>query len=182
MWDIISLNRDQTHIPSCARQILNHWTTRKVPDIFHFGSACLQETAILWLSMRLTNQGRYCPWEGEAGAGGGYSRSGRMSSGSIARQMQDLVLQSGTAVIKLLFFFISIFLTPVPCFSTIKKLRRRRKKNIIIPLNPRNQFLLSAGYQPLFNPFSLMVLLKDFSVRVNSLGFNKYPLYTVSKK
>ena len=34
----------------------------------------------------------------------------------------------------------------------------------------------------MFNPFSLMVLLKDFSVRVNSLGFNKYPLYTVSKK
>ena len=81
-----------------------------------------------------------------------------------------------------IFFLISIFLTPVPCFSTIKKLRRKRKKNIIIPLNPRNQFLLTAGYQPLFNPFSLMVLLKDFSVRVNSLGFNKYPLYTVSEK
>ena len=28
MWDLRSLNRDQTHIPCVARWILNHWTTR----------------------------------------------------------------------------------------------------------------------------------------------------------
>ena len=33
MWDLISPTRDQTYIPCIGRQILNHWTTRKVPDI-----------------------------------------------------------------------------------------------------------------------------------------------------
>ena len=31
MWDPSSLSRDQAHIPCNERQILNHWTTRKVP-------------------------------------------------------------------------------------------------------------------------------------------------------
>ena len=32
MWDLSSLTRDRTHIPSNGRQILNHWTTREVPS------------------------------------------------------------------------------------------------------------------------------------------------------
>ena len=31
MWELISLNRDQTHPPALEAQSLNHWTTRKVP-------------------------------------------------------------------------------------------------------------------------------------------------------
>ena len=31
MWDPGSLTRDRAHIPCNERQILNHWTTRKVP-------------------------------------------------------------------------------------------------------------------------------------------------------
>ena len=34
MWDLSSLTRDQTHVPSIGRWILNHWTTRKVPELF----------------------------------------------------------------------------------------------------------------------------------------------------
>ena len=30
-WDLSSLTRDQTYVPSIAKQILNHWTTREVP-------------------------------------------------------------------------------------------------------------------------------------------------------
>ena len=30
MWNLSSLTRDQTHIPCIGRQILNHWTTKKV--------------------------------------------------------------------------------------------------------------------------------------------------------
>ena len=30
MWDLSFLARDQTHVPCFGRQILNHWTTRKV--------------------------------------------------------------------------------------------------------------------------------------------------------
>ena len=33
MWALISPTRDRTHIPCIGRQILNHWATRKVPDI-----------------------------------------------------------------------------------------------------------------------------------------------------
>jgi len=29
IWDLTSLTRDQIPIPCIARQILNHWTTRK---------------------------------------------------------------------------------------------------------------------------------------------------------
>ena len=32
MWDLSSLTRDQTHFPCLGRQILNHWTTRRVPS------------------------------------------------------------------------------------------------------------------------------------------------------
>ena len=32
MWDLISLIRDQTHVPCISKWILNYWTTRKVPD------------------------------------------------------------------------------------------------------------------------------------------------------
>ena len=32
MWDMSSLTSDWTHIPCIARQILNHWTTREVPE------------------------------------------------------------------------------------------------------------------------------------------------------
>ena len=31
MWDLSSLTRDQTHVLSIGRQILNHCTTREVP-------------------------------------------------------------------------------------------------------------------------------------------------------
>ena len=33
-WDLCSLIRDRTHLLCVGRQILNHWTTREVPDIF----------------------------------------------------------------------------------------------------------------------------------------------------
>ena len=32
MWDLISLIRDQTHMPCISKRILSYWTTRKVPD------------------------------------------------------------------------------------------------------------------------------------------------------
>ena len=32
-WDLRSPTRDQTHAPCVARQILNHWTTREIPQI-----------------------------------------------------------------------------------------------------------------------------------------------------
>ena len=32
MWDLSSPTRDRTGIPCIARRILNHWTTRKVPE------------------------------------------------------------------------------------------------------------------------------------------------------
>ena len=32
MWDISSLTRDRTSVPCVARWILNHWTTREVPQ------------------------------------------------------------------------------------------------------------------------------------------------------
>ena len=32
MWDLHSLIRDQTHISCIGRRILNHWTTREVPE------------------------------------------------------------------------------------------------------------------------------------------------------
>ena len=32
MWDLISSTKDWTHIPCIARQILNRWTTRGVPQ------------------------------------------------------------------------------------------------------------------------------------------------------
>ena len=35
LWDLSSPNRDQTHIPCIGRQILNHWTTREVPQTFY---------------------------------------------------------------------------------------------------------------------------------------------------
>ena len=34
MWDLSSLTRDQTHIPCTRWRILNHWTTREVPEAF----------------------------------------------------------------------------------------------------------------------------------------------------
>ena len=37
MWDLSSLTRDWTHVPCIGRWILNHWTTREVPIIGHFG-------------------------------------------------------------------------------------------------------------------------------------------------
>ena len=33
MWDLSSLTRDQTCVPCIGSQILNHWTTRKVPSL-----------------------------------------------------------------------------------------------------------------------------------------------------
>ena len=36
MCDLTSLTRDQTHVPCIARQILNRWTTRDVPNFFKF--------------------------------------------------------------------------------------------------------------------------------------------------
>ena len=43
MWGLSSLTRDQTRVPCITRWILNHWTTREVPQRlfsgynFHFG-------------------------------------------------------------------------------------------------------------------------------------------------
>ena len=34
MWDLSSLTRDQTPVLCIARQILNHWTDREVPEPF----------------------------------------------------------------------------------------------------------------------------------------------------
>ena len=36
MWDLNSPCRDGTHVPCIGRQILNHWTTREVPEYFSF--------------------------------------------------------------------------------------------------------------------------------------------------
>ena len=36
MWDLSSPTRDQIHVLSIGRQILNHWTTREVPVSFIF--------------------------------------------------------------------------------------------------------------------------------------------------
>ena len=33
MWDLCSLTRNRTCIPCIARRILNHWTTREVPQV-----------------------------------------------------------------------------------------------------------------------------------------------------
>ena len=42
MWDLCSLTRDWTHGPCIARQILNHWTTRKIS----FSSFLIQNLVI----------------------------------------------------------------------------------------------------------------------------------------
>ena len=39
MWDLSSLTRDRTLIPYTGRRILNHWTTREVPQESLFGGA-----------------------------------------------------------------------------------------------------------------------------------------------
>ena len=33
-YDLISPTRDRTHVPSIARWIFNHWTTREVPEYY----------------------------------------------------------------------------------------------------------------------------------------------------
>ena len=38
LWDLSSLTRAQTCIPCIARQILNHWATRKIPSIHLLGA------------------------------------------------------------------------------------------------------------------------------------------------
>ena len=38
MWDLISLNRDWTCVPSTGRWILNHWATREVPKQSYFSN------------------------------------------------------------------------------------------------------------------------------------------------
>ena len=35
MWDLSFMTRDPTHIPCIEMQILNHWTTREIPDSEH---------------------------------------------------------------------------------------------------------------------------------------------------
>ena len=39
MWDLSSLTRDQTLVPCIINQILNHWTTREVPESIIFISS-----------------------------------------------------------------------------------------------------------------------------------------------
>ena len=34
MWDLSSLTKDRTHVPCIGRQILNHWTTSEVLQVF----------------------------------------------------------------------------------------------------------------------------------------------------
>ena len=44
MWEISSSTRDRTCVPCIARQILNHWTTREIPDyyLYHLLDFCVQ--------------------------------------------------------------------------------------------------------------------------------------------
>ena len=48
MWDLSSLTRDWTGVPSFERQILNHWTTQEVPALFYYNRnhkiSCLQSS------------------------------------------------------------------------------------------------------------------------------------------
>ena len=37
MWNLSSSTRDQIRVPCIKRWILNHWTTREVPEIFSLG-------------------------------------------------------------------------------------------------------------------------------------------------
>ena len=34
MWDLSSLTRNRTHVPYISRWILNHWTIRKMHQLF----------------------------------------------------------------------------------------------------------------------------------------------------
>ena len=33
IWDLSSQTRDRTHVACTGRQVLNHWTTKKVPEV-----------------------------------------------------------------------------------------------------------------------------------------------------
>ena len=44
MWDLGSLTRDGTHVPCIARWILNHWTTREVPNSAFLGADVSSES------------------------------------------------------------------------------------------------------------------------------------------
>ena len=54
VWDLSSEIRDQIHIPCIGRWILNHWTTRKVPNSYSFISP---------FSYSLGNMGLFCVCE-----------------------------------------------------------------------------------------------------------------------
>ena len=48
LWDLSSLTRDQTCVPCIGRQILNHWTSRDVPQLL--------------LLIKQRPEGRLCAW------------------------------------------------------------------------------------------------------------------------
>ena len=45
MWDLSSLTRDRTRVPCIGRRILNHWTTREIPNL-HFNK-CLRWALVI---------------------------------------------------------------------------------------------------------------------------------------
>ena len=52
MWDSSSQTKDGTHVPCIGRWILNHWTTREVPEIFIFFKLCTDPKGLT--ELRLT--------------------------------------------------------------------------------------------------------------------------------
>ena len=59
MWDPSSLTSDGTHVSCIGTQILNHWTTREVPDLGIFkvllrGLSCSILISLVHLSVNLS--------------------------------------------------------------------------------------------------------------------------------
>ena len=49
MWALSSWTRDQTGIPCIRRQILNHWATREVPQVWDWNAVVVQSLSDVWL-------------------------------------------------------------------------------------------------------------------------------------
>ena len=48
-WDLTSRTRDWAHVPCIARQVLNHWATRQVPELTdHFRESFRKMLTKLW--------------------------------------------------------------------------------------------------------------------------------------
>ena len=51
VWGLSPPSRDQTHVSCVAKRVLNHWTTREVPQVFFFYHLfSVQETFLVILS------------------------------------------------------------------------------------------------------------------------------------